>query len=57
MRRNDFDLRNKKKRKFRLLEKLAIFIIVLLVLLILILVFNKQITEFYESFKAWYGSA
>jgi hypothetical protein len=58
MRKKDFNLENsKQKRKFRPLEKVAIFIIVFLVVVILALIFNKQIIQFYEAVKIWYESA
>jgi|WetSurMetagenome_2_1015567.scaffolds.fasta_scaffold559361_2 hypothetical protein len=49
-------LNDRKKSKLTVLEKTAIVIILLILLVIILLVFNKQIIEAYEAFRAWYGS-
>jgi len=49
--------RNKRKIKLTVLEKVAISIIVILIIIILLLIFNKQIKEYIEIFRAWYESA
>jgi hypothetical protein len=45
------------RRKLSILEKLAIIIIVIIIIIILMLVFNRQLQQYYEAFKAWYMSA
>jgi len=47
----------KEKRKLNVLEKIAIIIIVIIILIILMLVFNRQLQQYYDAFKAWYMSA
>jgi uncharacterized membrane protein YvbJ len=47
----------KGKRKLSILEKFAIIIIVIIIIIILMLVFNRQLQQYYEAFKAWYTNA
>jgi hypothetical protein len=46
-----------KKRSLTIGEKTAILFIVILIIVILLLIFNKQLKEYFEIFKAWYESA
>jgi len=49
--------KNKTRRLFSAVEKIAVAIIVILILVIILLVFNRQLKEYYEIFKAWYENA
>jgi hypothetical protein len=51
------DDKDSSKRRLSVFEKLAIIIIIILVVLIMLLIFNEQIKEYIEIFKAWYGNA